>query len=65
MKLSQRTKNRIREHKDHGWSIVGTGEVKFTNVSELAHLFDCTCGWGGWLPADEVQEARDMGLMEG
>lgn len=46
MKQSQRTKNRLREHKDHGW-------VEINRRGGLI-LFECPCGWLGWLPADEI-----------
>lgn len=56
MKLSLRTKNRIREHADHSWGVIRTDP-------KLGQLFDCTCGWIGWLTTKEVEEARELGLM--
>jgi hypothetical protein len=45
-KQSIRTKNRLREHKDHNWN-----EIQRTSTDVL---FDCSCGWLGWLPIEEL-----------
>lgn len=63
MNISLRTKNRIREHTDHSWGMIQTNLVKINNDLEPCGLFDCTCGWLGWLPLEEVAEARRLGLM--
>lgn len=59
MKISLRTRNRIREHADHSWVIIPM-ESKYKPDE---HLFDCTCGWTGWLPKNEIEEAKRLGLM--
>lgn len=56
VKITQRTKNRIREHADHSWGVIRTDP-------KLGQLFDCTCGWIGWLPIEEVKQATELGLM--
>lgn len=44
----QRTKNRTREHADHGWKVS-------RDFPDLAIVFmDCPCGWCGWLPREGV-----------
>lgn len=54
MKQSQRTKNRLREHADHDWQLIQEGRMKFINEFEPALLFDCPCGWVGWIPKEEL-----------
>lgn len=55
MNQSQRTKNRLREHKDHKWIVLRKSRIKFMNDFEDALLFDCDCGWVGWLPINELE----------
>lgn len=63
MKQSQRTKNRLREHKDHNWKAIGeTPHMNFNGkFVGKAILFDCPCGWIGWLAANEL-EREDYGI---
>lgn len=42
----QRTKNRCREHADHGWHQIGRWDIIV--------LMECPCGWVGWLPAAAI-----------
>lgn len=42
----QRTKNRLREHRDHDW-------VEIRRCLHIA-LMDCPCGWTGWLPCESI-----------
>jgi hypothetical protein len=57
MKQSQRTKNRIKEHAGHGWKEIDKSphfnfNGRFVNE---AILFECPCGWIGWLPSEELR----------
>lgn len=59
LKQSQRTKNRLREHKDHNWKEVDRSPHMNFNGSFVgeAILFNCPCGWIGWLPEREINES--------
>lgn len=60
MKVSKRTKNRMREHTlvfDWEWTnnkIVGFGDRLMVHCE----CVDDGCGWSGWLPMDEVNESE-------
>lgn len=56
MKQSLRTKNRIREHANHGWRIIDNSpHMSFDGVFVgEAVLLDCPCGWTGWIPKKEL-----------
>lgn len=45
MKMTQRDKNRKREHEPHGW-----GKERALVEGEVGEVFArCPCGWFGWV----------------
>lgn len=57
MKVSKRTKNRIREHGEHltfDFTKINDNVCGFDGVRMVFATCD-KCGWFGWLPMSEVQ----------
>jgi len=52
---SKRTRNRVREHTGNGHELYRVGNtVNHSLFHKPANLFECSCGWLGWLPKDEI-----------
>lgn len=57
MKQSLRTRNRLREHKDHGWTAIGEIDRNIPGLPEGKKiLLECPCGWLGWILEKELNE---------
>lgn len=57
LNASQRTKNRLREHKIGVDTLMFNGRIAIFK-GNIHKAFRCRnhCGWFGWLPIDEIKD---------
>lgn len=68
-RADQRSRNRLREHSnragDHILCLMDEKIIPWDSdgrgATVEAALFDCSCGWVGWIPADHVRRSEGKG----